>query len=309
MTAQGGSSPTALGIPGSLKAIFGASDAHNPTATDEYVDEILPEYLPGSLLSSNATISRRSRLDDSAGEGLRRNVLVRNAMLSSLERERRQMSQEILDYYTVPSSPTEGASSTAVALDEEAQFFEDLLSELSGGDGFNAASSELPPTGPSPLGLCPIKDDAKLPTDEEDFVKLDSDLPSEPVLAQLVSSSYQAAPREAAPEGSQLRAKVVDRSALTLVDSCVASCSETPGSDESSFAEATSRLIPASSCCSGYPNVCPYPATSSSVGGSSEELPALVDDNDSDLDEDEDEDEVEDQVQDRHEGEVYAPYP
>ena len=96
---------------------------------DEYVDEAVPEYIQSSLLGSSAALGRRSRLDDSAGEGLRRNVLVRNAMLSSLERERRQVTEDAAPCSTDTSTSATEQCSSAVIMDEEAQFFEDLLSE------------------------------------------------------------------------------------------------------------------------------------------------------------------------------------
>ncbi len=78
-----------------------------------------------------------------------------------------------------------------------------------------------------------------------------------------------------------------------MVDSGSSAFSTRPEGEDSGFAETASHRTSIASCCTGYPNVCTYPATSSFVGGSSEELPALIDDTDSDLDDDEDE------VQDR----------
>ncbi len=58
-------------------------------------------------------------------------MLVRNAMLTSLERERRQLSQDMLVSGPISSTPAGYRSDAAAASEREAQFFEDLLSELS----------------------------------------------------------------------------------------------------------------------------------------------------------------------------------
>ena len=275
------SSPPMLGTPGSLKTVFGSSNPPDSSLADVYIDEALPEYLQSSLLASNATMARRSRLDESAGEGLRRNVLVRNAMLSSLERERRQMSEDIPT--VAPAVVAAQHAESTSTIDEEAQFFEDLLSELSGPDGLQPTNHvpEASAQGLSPYAL--ILDSPAQADEEEDFVELDSNLPSEPLLTHLIKSPYTEPiiqPPAAAP--------IAERAAPGLVGSCSSAFSVPLGCNDSGFAEGTSASASAASCCIGYPNVCPYPAMGSFVGGSSEELPALIDDNDSDLDDDED---------------------
>ena len=271
MTRRSSSSMPILGNPGSLKAVFGASDPRDPTMADEYVDDIVPEFIQCSIMGSNAAFGRRSRLDDSAGEGLRRNVLVRNAMLSSLERERRQMAEEASAYDDVLPTVLTQQNSSASAMDEEAQFFDDLLSELSGSDCSDSASPVLESTAPSNVGPASFSIASKTEDDEEDFVQLEAELPMEPT--------------------------TIDTPGLvpvpTLLDSCSSAFSANPVCTDSGFAEESSRPASAAGCCTGYPNVCPYPAVSSYVGGSSEELPALIDD---DSDVDDDDDEVHDQV-------------
>ncbi|SPO21163.1 uncharacterized protein UTRI_00640 [Ustilago trichophora] len=289
MTRQGSKSSPVLGSPGSLKAVFGASDPRDTTMSDEYVDEILPEYVQCSIMGSSAPFGRRSRLDDSAGEGLRRNVLVRNAMLSSLERERRQMAEEASAYEMIVSTTDVQLSSAASAIDEEAQFFEDLLAELSESECSSSTSAILESSTES--SAVPVSNDAvsEQANAEEDFVQLDSDLPTEPLRTQLVSFA-DTSPADRAT--AAVRLIVQDEAAIstvpTLLDSCSSAFSGAPGCDDSGFAEETSRPPSAASCCTGYPNVCPYPATTNYVGGSSEELPALIDD-DSDVDDDDDE--------------------
>lgn len=287
MTPHGSTSPPALGTPGSLKTVFKASEPRAFDHFDDFVDEILPGCVQTSLLTSSATMGRRSRLDESAGEGLRRNVLLRNAMLSSLERERRQLSEEA-QAHSATASFTSTPQIGSPALDEEAQFFEDLLLELSGSETSNSTSTVLEAS----------MQDATAPSmteEEEDYIELESGLPSEHVFTQLHS-------RRSVPLSSPNMALAsVDRDvvsgspALASVDSCSSAFSEPRQCDDSGFAEATSCPASAASYCAGYPNVCPYPAISSFAGGSSEELPALIDDDDSDLDEDED-DEADDQL-------------
>lgn len=240
--------------------------------TDEYVDDIVPEW----IVSSNNTFGRRSRLDDSAGEGLRRNVLVRNAMLSSLERERRQTMDEAVYETTVSLVEQE---SPAAIMDEEAQFFEDLLSELSGSD--SSVSTSAISTAPHTI-LEHISS-----VEDEDFVQLETDLPTEP--EKTTQSHPVGLPFPAPLNTSKHHADIITAPAVDLIDSCVSVSSTGPVCVDSGFAEQASRPVSVASCCSGYPNVCPYPAVTSDVGGSSEELPALIDD-DSDLDDDDDDD-------------------
>ncbi|SPO20245.1 uncharacterized protein UTRI_00640_B [Ustilago trichophora] len=293
MSRHGSNSTPVLGSPGSLKAVFGASDPRESIMSDEYVDEVLPEYVQCSILGSSAPFGRRSRLDDSAGEGLRRNVLVRNAMLSSLERERRQMAEEVSAYETIVSTTDVELASTASAMDEEAQFFEDLLAELSGSECSSSTSDILEPSTESSAAPASNYYVLEQSNDEEDFVQLDSDLP-EPLHTQLVSL---AGTNPAVGATTAVCLAVQDEAAIstvpTLVDSRSSAFSGPPGCDDSGFAEEASRPPSAASCCTGYPNVCPYPATTSYVGGSSEELPALIDD---DSDVDDDDDEVDEQV-------------
>lgn len=276
-----------LGYPGSLKAVFRtAIDPRDSIMAEEYVDEIVPDLLQCSISGSNSAMGRRSRLDDSAGEGLRRNVLVRNAMLSSLERERRQLVQEASMYGDAES--IQQSASAAAAMDEEAQFFEDLLSELSGSDCSSATSSILEPAAPSNgVPALTIYNQNQFDDDDEDFVQLQAEVPIEPLRteesadAQRLVSSQQ----DETTIGTQLPA---------LVDSCSSALAVPPAFADSGFVEESSRPVSVASCCSGYPNVCPYPAITSFVGGSSEELPALIDD-DSDVDDDDEYDEVGDE--------------
>lgn len=297
-----------LGYPGSLKAVFGASNQRVPTMLDEYVDEAVPEYIQSSLLGSSAALGRRSRLDDSAGEGLRRNVLVRNAMLSSLERERRQVTEDAAPCSTDTSTSATEQCSSAVIMDEEAQFFEDLLSELSGSDRSDPANPVLTPAVSSKstaasASLEPVRGD-----DEEDFVELevgpmDEFLVSDGVESD-VSITSSALHFDDRPPATAALAKAEQPRPFgstlppALLDSCSSALTAPPGCTDSGFAEETSRPASAAGCCTGYPNVCPYPAVSSYVEGSSEELPALIDD---DSDADDDEDEVDDQSHDAQE--------
>ncbi|SJX60613.1 uncharacterized protein SRS1_11865 [Sporisorium reilianum f. sp. reilianum] len=285
MARPSSSSLPLLGTPGSLKTVFGASSRQDSSTSDEYIDEILPECLQGSLLASNATMGRRSRLDESAGEGLRRNVLVRNAMLSSLERERRQLSEDMST--AMPAVAVQQIESNP-AFDEEAQFFEDLLSELSGSDSFDSANSSMQGSS-AHVSIRGSPEDAGQDDDEdEDFVELYSDLPSESLLAHRVSSPYADPVESPAAVAPIIRDEAADSTAPALVGSCSSDLSAPLECIDSGFAEDASRPASAASCCVGYPNVCPYPATQSFAGGSSEELPALIDDDDSDLDDDED---------------------
>lgn len=284
MARPSGISLPVLGTPGSLKTVFGSSDPRDSSTADDFIDEILPEYLQGSLLASNATMGRRSRLDESAGEGLRRNVLVRNAMLSSLERERRQLSE---DMSTAAPAVAIQQSGPASAFDEEAQFFEDLLLELSGSDSFDSGNSMLEASIQESTARVSTKDSPECAgEEEEDFVELDSTLPSEALLAHMISSPYtdsvEPAPRD----------EVADSAAPAIVGSCSSTFSAPLDGIDSGFAEVASCPPSAASCCVGYPNVCPYPSTRSFAGGSSEELPALIDDDDSDLDDDDEDHEV-----------------
>ncbi|TKY90789.1 hypothetical protein EX895_000787 [Sporisorium graminicola] len=286
MARPSSSSLPVLGTPGSLKTVFGSSDTRDSSTADDYIDEILPEYLQGSLLASNATVGRRSRLDESAGEGLRRNVLVRNAMLSSLERERRQLSEDL----SAPApEATVHQSDRVPGFDEEAQFFEDLLSELSGSDSFGSVSTVLEASIQESGAHAPFWPRPESADEEEDFVELDSSLPSEALLAHLVSSPYTDTIESATAVAPMDRDEAVHSVAQTLVGSCSSALSAPRECIDSGFAEAVSRPASVASCCIGYPNVCPYPATHSFTGCSSEELPALIDDDDSDLDDDEDE--------------------
>nr|QBH67523.1 hypothetical protein UEMT_1989 [Ustilago esculenta] len=284
---------SALGSPGSLQAVFGASSLRDSINADGYVDEIVPEHIHCSISGSNSLPGRRSRLDESAGEGLRRNVLVRNAMLSSLEHRRHHLAEEAsLCMPAVSTAIIQQSSSDT--MDEEAQFFEDLLSELSGSDCSNSTSSILESSTHSRI----LPDSAEYVSDEtnddEDFVQLDSNLPTDPLPSHPILSACTNPGDQVAPavfQSEQHKPEI--RQVPALVDSCSSSFSAPPGCVDSGFAEETSRPSSAASCCTGYPNVCPYPATNSYVGGSNEELPALIDD-DSDLDDDDDE--VEDQV-------------
>lgn len=282
-----------LGHPGSLKSVFGGSVTPRDSATfDDYVDEIVPDQAQCSILGSNVAFGRRSRLDDSAGEGLRRNVLVRNAMLSSLERERRQMVEEASAHVATVSASIVEQNDADPALDEEAQFFEDLLSELSGSESSSPTSSIVES---SARDIVPSISSEITLEEKEDFVHLDLGVPTE-YLASPVDS-----PRSTSPD-SPVAASVLDakqdeitaNAAPALASSCSSTLYATLGCADSGFAEESSRPPSAASCCTGYPNVCPYPATSSYAGGSSEELPALIDD-DSDV-EDDDDDEVDHRI-------------
>lgn len=139
--------------------------------------------------------------------------------------------------------------------------------------------------------------------DEDDFVQLEVNSEEEPLAIEdtkqlaapsVIASSNPAAAvsYEEAQDGASL-----NKMPSALVDSCLSTYSAAHACVDSGFAEDTSRPASAASCCTGYPNVCPYPAISSYVGGSSEELPALIDD-DSDAEDDDDEaDEVDDKDQ------------
>ncbi|CDR99902.1 hypothetical protein [Sporisorium scitamineum] len=247
MARPSGISLPVLGTPGSLKTVFGSSDPRDSSTADDFIDEILPEYLQGSLLASNATMGRRSRLDESAGEGLRRNVLVRNAMLSSLERERRQLSE---DMSTAAPAVAIQQSGPASAFDEEAQFFEDLLLELSGSDSFDSGNSMLEASIQESTARVSTKDSPECAgEEEEDFVELDSTLPSEALLAHMISSPYtdsvEPAPRD----------EVADSAAPAIVGSCSSTFSAPLDGIDSGFAEVASCPPSAASCCVGYPNV------------------------------------------------------
>ncbi|GAK62091.1 uncharacterized protein PAN0_001d0288 [Moesziomyces antarcticus] len=273
-----------LGSPGSLKAVFGSSYARDSDLVDDFVDEILPDFMQTSISASIAASGRRSRLDESAGEGLRRNVLLRNAMLSSLERERRQTEVELRD----PNVPTslaskETSADDAVAstlMDEEAQFFEDLLSELTGSDSivpFNsvlelpASHSDAPSLAPRETAVAIKEEDEE----EEDFIELEAE----------TEVQFASSPTSLTADRGSLS---LDLPVRTLNDSCSSACSALAAGSDSGFAEQTSRPPSVASCYTGYPHVCPYPAISGCSAASSEELPALIDD-DSDLEEDEDE--------------------
>ncbi|SNX81897.1 uncharacterized protein MEPE_00602 [Melanopsichium pennsylvanicum] len=278
-----------LGSPGSLKAVFGTTIAHDSTTPEEFVDDILPDFAQSSILGPNAAFGRRSRLDDSAGEGLRRNVLVRNAMLSSLERERRQMAKDASVMDPTVSTTVVRQSSSITDMDDEAQFFEDLLSELSGSECCDAKSLLTEPRTRTSTDA--VADQAQ--DDEDDCVQLDSELQLESVLTQPVDL---ASPDTTDAHQAQQH-EIAVSSVPALVDYCSSAIPTAAGFADSGFAEETSRPASAASYCTGYPNVCPYPAVGSYVGGSSEELPALIDD---DSDVDDDEDEVDEQGQGLH---------
>ncbi|GAC99329.1 blue copper oxidase cueO precursor [Pseudozyma hubeiensis SY62] len=262
--------------PGSLKTVFRTPLPRDLDA-DEFVDEVVPEHIQSSLLTSSASTGRRLRLDDSAGEGLRRNVLLRNAMLSSLERERRELSEATIEYSAVASSNVDAlVTSDSGADEDEAQFFEDLLSELSGSDTSSSASALLETSTRPTTTDRPAEEGGQL---EE----LDSSLPAAHLLPSLASALRLIVPIADSAAGS-------GRPDAVLSDSYSSAVSAAQTCDDSGFAESASRPASAASCCVGYPNVCPYPAVIDLAGGSSEELPALIDDNDSDLDEDEDAD-------------------
>ncbi|KAN0066441.1 hypothetical protein ACQY0O_000535 [Thecaphora frezii] len=232
-----------------------------------------------AYLASN--VMRRSRLDESAGEGLRRSVLVRNAMLSSLERERNSpgsmslassvclddiTDSESLHVRSLFASPRSDRGQDASLLpsghegpmdpaavdpepplskrehfEREVQWFEDLLSEL-GSD-----------------------DDAEGDDEDDDFVAIEL---SRLDVAAPQPDLVDAYPGETAP------------TMATLAD-------PSPTTD-SGFAERRSLSSSAASGPRpGYPYVCPYPSMLLTGNASSEELPALVED-DSDLEDDDD---------------------
>lgn len=101
------------------------------------------------------------RLDDSPGVCLRRSVLLRNAMLSSLEQERLQQTADA----TAPADPEPAVSEE---LAQEAAWFDDLLSELTGQiscqDSHHSCTAEETGAGVSPVLEC---------HDDDDFVRLD----------------------------------------------------------------------------------------------------------------------------------------
>ena len=272
-----------LGSPGSLKAVFNGPDPRDSTMTDEYVDEIVPDFVQCSIMGSNTPFGRRSRLDDSAGEGLRRNVLVRNAMLSSLERERRQIAEEASLSSPPATTLTLDKSNPHGDVDDEAQFFEDLLLELSGSEYSSPASSMLEPVAHTSAVTSHTALKSTEANDEEDFVQLEANLPGASLHTNDTTPlAAPAAITEARDEAT------VNKVPQTLVDSCSSAFSAASVCGDSGFTDEVSRPASAASCCTGYPNVCPYPAVSSYVGGSSEELPALIDDDDSDAEEDDD---------------------
>lgn len=277
---HGGPSLGPLRPPGSLKTVFRTSLPRDSDA-DEFVDEIAPEHIQSSLLASSASTGRRSRLDDSAGEGLRRNVLLRNAMLSSLERERRELFEATSEYSAAASSDVDAqVVLKSGAEEDEAQFFEDLLSELSGSDTSSSASALLETSTRPTTTDRPAEEGGQ---SEE----LDSSLSAAHLLPSLASALRLIAPNADLAAGPG-RPDAVSSDSYSSAISAAQTC------DDSGFAESASRPASAASCCVGYPNVCPYPAVPGLAGGSSEELPALVDDDDSDLDLDEDEDDDED---------------
>ncbi len=69
MSVRNGNQRRRSAFPAVLKTVFDTSEPRASIVLDGFMDEIPAEYLPNSLLSSNATIGRRSRLDDSAGRG------------------------------------------------------------------------------------------------------------------------------------------------------------------------------------------------------------------------------------------------
>lgn len=283
MNRQPDSALPGLGSPGSLKAVFGSSHARDSDLMDDFVDEILPDFMQTSISASIATSGRRSRLDESAGEGLRRNVLLRNAMLSSLERERRQTEVELRGSSVSTSLASKETSvDDAIAstlMDEEAQFFEDLLSELTGSDSIDPSSSvlELPASNSDALRFAPRESALAVNQghEEEDFIELEAE----------TEVHFASTPTRFPADRGSLS---LDLPVRTLHDSCSSACSALAAGSDSGFAEQTSRPPSVASCCTGYPHVCPYPAISGCSAASSEELPALIDD-DSDLEEDEDE--------------------
>ncbi|KAJ9476581.1 Blue copper oxidase cueO [Pseudozyma hubeiensis] len=277
---NGGPALGPLRPPGSLKMVFRTSLPLDSDA-DEFVDEIAPEYIQSSLLASSASTGRRSRLDDSAGEGLRRNVLLRNAMLSSLERERRELVEATSEYSAVASSNVDAQVVFKSGADEdEDQFFEDLLSELSGSDTSSSASALLETSTRPTTTDRPAEEGGQ--SEELESEELDLSLSATHLLPSLASALRLIAPNADLAAGPG-RPEAVSSDSYSSAISAAQTC------NDSGFTESASRPASAASCCVGYPNVCPYPAVTGLAGGSSEELPALVDDDDSDLDLDEDE--------------------
>ncbi|EPQ31852.1 uncharacterized protein PFL1_00051 [Pseudozyma flocculosa PF-1] len=266
------------GPPVSLRSVFSPIPGA-ATQAAHLSDSELPSTSPSVYLASTA-MRRSSRLDESAGEGLRRSVLVRNAMLSSLERERlsprppfdepqqalrgelgaqgvhpplrRDEEDRLAIRSAGPSKETHlsgsengpevrPSTSSREHFEREVQWFEDLLSELGSNDE-EATAIEY----------------------DDDFVAVE--LPDEDSVA--------------ADEVAQLE---MGAEAVSTFDS--------------GFAE---RRSPSSSTASGprlgYPYICPYPSTAMLAGSvSSEELPALVEDNSDAEDDDDDDDEEDDQ--------------
>lgn len=230
---------------GSLQSVFSSTEPAANLPTDSISDFDLSSLPPS--LSASQSVRSRPRLDESAGEGLRRSVLVRNAMLSSLERERR-LAEEAessetantphLFYASMPLENTAIGSQWSKAeayqpdrresnhehFEREVQWFEELLSELHTDEDF-----------------------------EDDFVNV----------------SVQGVPE-------------VDAALASSDNSIQTTVAPSPlDAADSGFAERQSQNEP------GSGNVCLHSVPRLVRSSSSDELPALVED-DSDVDDDED---------------------
>ncbi len=146
-------------------------------------------------------------------------------------------------------------------MDEEAQFFDDLLSELSGSDYH---SSTDPQPGPTAQGFPPSSDsNTQLDSanDEDDFVELEKSSleASGPQLPELVSADCTALPDQVVSHRlhtiGQGHSKRI--APPTLLDSCISVYSTSPGCGDSGFAEEASRPSSAASCCTATPTFVP----------------------------------------------------
>ncbi|PWN54225.1 hypothetical protein IE53DRAFT_359361 [Violaceomyces palustris] len=244
---------------------------------------------------------RRARLDESAGEGLRRSVLVRNAMLSSLEREKCQgdLGYPLTEFPFETSRPTarsDGSSPqeesrefdfSSHSLDEsmfmsqesmnqERQWFENVVDQLLDDEDCDVDYRlESSPESFDEEAEREGDREGEDAEEEEDFVEIE--LPGkEGATSATTSSSSSVWVGKVQPTGHK------PRRVQHTFDSGFAETVEVEK-------DAASPMVPKTGmAASGYPHICPYPPLHFAASSSSDELPALIDD-DSDLEEDEDE--------------------